>query len=93
MHGIDAPLKDVGLANMSAYDYYRSNNMRQPPSVADCELIDKNFVLKRFSISNPYVLLPACKSDVQIRLSISEVTDWPKAVLVGQVSLTLIIYV
>ncbi len=71
------------LANMKAADYYRINNMKLPPSPAALDLIDKSFVVKRFVLSNPYVLLPACKSDILVRISLSEVTDWPKAVMLG----------
>lgn len=40
--------------------------------------------LNCWSFPRPYLLIPAVKANIQIRFSLSEVTDWPRCTLLGQ---------
>jgi hypothetical protein len=44
------------------------------------EKVMRHYKVATFNISkSPYILIPCCGSNVEIRMTISEVTEWPKA--------------
>jgi hypothetical protein len=46
--------------------------------------ISSNLRLAVFNVANPYILIPACSTCIQVKLTISQVSVWPKAVVLGQ---------
>jgi len=54
-------------------------------NTSDVNRIAKQFQLATFNISkSPYILVPFVGSNIELRMTISEITDYPNAVLMGQ---------
>ena len=56
--------------------------------------IEKEYKMTKYFPANnrSYVLVPACTAEINIRMTISEVQDWPKAIVRGQSELNLFYY-
>lgn len=50
----------------------------------DLQIISENYRIIPFSLPRPYILLPSCVRNSTIKLTLSEMYEWPKAVCCGQ---------
>ena len=48
------------------------------------EKLAKQYQIVAFNTSKPYILIPFTRANVEVRLTLSEVKDWPKSVVLGQ---------
>ena len=53
------------------------------------EYMADNFRLATFAVESPYVLLPCVTACVEVRMTVSQVTAWPRTVALGQCSMAL----
>lgn len=44
----------------------------------------RRYSYAKYTLSKPYILFPSCKPNVEMRLTLAQVTDWPKVQSVGQ---------
>ena len=53
-------------------------------SKADLQIISENYKIIPYSLPRPYILLPSCMRNSTVKLTVSEMYEWPKAVCCGQ---------
>ena len=85
LYRIDAPLKlrkELKAEKITAS--MLSNLGVQGMDPLAFERVTDNFRLATFHIENPYILIPKCSPSVSVTLTVSQVTAWPRAIVVGQ---------
>jgi hypothetical protein len=81
---VDLPLTYSRLEKITASHLEEYGYPNIDPTVMQAINQHLRFAIFNLPECNNYILIPACPTSVQIKLTISQVSTWPKAVVIGQ---------
>lgn len=82
----DLPIRQSGKAvklTPRRLEMLGCSNMKSM-SKHDLDMIQENYKIIPYSLVRPYILLPSCARNSTVKITLSEVGEWPKSVCLGQ---------
>ena len=81
----DIPLKFVNKSKLKPQNMAKMG-WTDPDNSALLDKLNQHYHVEKYCAPKPYVLIPYSKSNVEVRMTLSEVQDWPKAFVIGQIT-------
>jgi hypothetical protein len=78
------PYQNTGHNSHTSYGWHSHQSKSTDLDHATLEKLSRLYNLDTYTASKPFILIPYTHANITIKFTLSEVTDWPKAAIIGQ---------